>query len=371
MNDMTSTTHARLDDPAAAAPIAAVLGQGSRRHLGLLAIGLLFLFVVVPLIGNDYWLNSIIIPTIAMGLAGIGLNLLMGYTGLVSLGSAAFMAIGAFASYNLLLRLPFLPLPVVLLLAGVISGVIGAFFGLPSLRIRGFYLAASTLGAQFFFQWLFTNFKWFSNDTLTLTISAPRLEIFGWDLNTALGRYLLVLVTTTILAWIAYNIVTSRVGRDWMSIRDMNTAAAVIGTPVARRQLLAYGISSFYCGIAGALWAFAYLGTADGYTFNLDKSFQVLFIVLIGGSASILGNFLGAAFIILTPILLDVITLALGLTDSVDQGALANIQHIIFGALIIILLIKEPDGLTSLLKRGYQRIERRLALDSRRIARPQ
>ncbi len=291
-----------------------------------------------------------------MGLAGIGLNLLMGYTGLVSLGSGAFMAIGAFATYNLLLRLPFIPLPFVLLLSGLIAAVFGVFFGLPSLRIRGFYLAASTLGAQFFFQWLFTNFNWFSNDTLTLTISAPRLEFLGWDLSSPVGRYLLVTVTTVLLLWLAYNIVTSRVGRDWMAIRDMNTAAAVIGTRVASRQLLAYGVSSFYCGIAGALWAFGYLGTADGYTFNLDKSFQVLFIVLIGGSASLFGNFLGAAFIILTPILLDVGTSTFGLSDYIDQAVLANAQRIIFGALIIVLLIKEPDGLARLLKRLVRKI---------------
>jgi branched-chain amino acid transport system permease protein len=322
------------------------------RNRVLIAAGLLIALVGVPLIGNDYWLNSIIIPTVAMGLAGVGLNLLMGYTGLVSLGSGAFMAIGAFATYNLLLRLPFIPLPIVLLLSGLIAAVAGVFFGLPSLRIRGFYLAASTLGAQFFFQWLFTNFNWFSNDTLTLTISAPRLEFFGWDLNTPVGRYLLVTATTILLLWLAHNIVTSRIGRDWMAIRDMNTAAAVIGTKVASRQLLAYGVSSFYCGIAGALWAFGYLGTADGYTFNLDKSFQVLFIVLIGGVATIFGNFLGAAFIVLTPILLDRLSLVVDLSILGDQGALANVQRIIFGAIIIILLIKEPDGLSSLLRKA-------------------
>jgi branched-chain amino acid transport system permease protein len=331
-------------------PIALPGTRTLTRQRLLIAAGLLIALVGVPLLGNEYWLNSIIIPTIAMGLAGVGLNLLMGYTGLVSLGSGAFMAIGAFATYNLLLRLPFIPLPIVLLLSGLIAAVAGVFFGLPSLRIRGFYLAASTLGAQFFFQWLFTNFNWFSNDTLTLTISAPRLEFFGWDLSAPVGRYLLVTVTTVLLLWLAHNIVASRIGRDWMAIRDMNTAAAVIGTRVANRQLLAYGVSSFYCGIAGALWAFGYLGTADGYTFNLDKSFQVLFIVLIGGAASLFGNFLGAAFIILTPILLDVATSTFGLSDYIDQAVLANAQRIIFGVLIIVLLIKEPDGLARLLK---------------------
>jgi branched-chain amino acid transport system permease protein len=327
----------------------------SCRHLGI-AAALLFVYVVVPLVGSDYWLSSLIIPTIVMGLAGVGLNLLTGYAGLISLGSAAFMAIGAFSSYNLLLRVPFLPLPAVLVLAGLIAAVAGVLFGLPSLRIKGFYLSAPTLGAQFFFGWLFTNYHWFSNNSMSLTISAPRLQFVGLNLSSSTGRYLLVAVTTGLLLWLARTVVGSRIGRDWMAIRDMETAAAVAGVAIAKRKLMAFAISSFFCGIAGALWAFGYLGTADANTFNLDKSFQVLFIVLIGGSASLFGNFLGAAFIVLTPILLDVAVPALGLSDYVDEGALANLQPIIFGAVIILLLIREPDGLASLVTRFFHRL---------------
>jgi branched-chain amino acid transport system permease protein len=319
------------------------------RRLAILA-GLV-VAAAVPLFGNDYWLNSLIIPTIVMGLAGLGLNLLTGYAGLVSLGSAAFMAIGAFSAYNLLLRVPLLPLPLALAGAGLIAAVFGVLFGLPSLRIKGFYLSASTLGAQFFFEWLFTNFHWFSNDSLTLTISAPRLEIFGANLDSPGGHYLLVAATTVLLYWLAHNIIDSRIGRDWMAIRDMETAAAVAGIPIGRRKLLAYGVSSFFCGIAGALWAFCYLGTTDAHAFDLDKSFQVLFIVIIGGSASLAGNFLGAAFIVLTPIALDLAVLGLRLDNVIDHGTVTNLLHIIFGAIIILLLIKEPDGLASLIGR--------------------
>ena len=318
-------------------------------------LALAIVYVVVPLIGNDYWLNSLVIPTLVMGLAGVGLNLLTGYAGLVSLGSAAFMSIGAFSAYNLLLRAPFLPLPIALIVAGFIAAAAGVVFGLPSLRIKGFYLSASTLGAQFFFEWLFTNFHWFSHDSMSLTISAPRLAFAGHDLSSPAGRYLLVVVTTGLLLWLARNIVNSRIGRDWMAIRDMDTAAAVAGIPIASRKLLAYGVSSFFCGVAGALWAFAYLGTADAHAFDLDKSFQVLFIVIIGGSASLFGNFLGAAFIVLTPILLDLIVLWWNLTDYVDQGSLTNLLRILFGSIIILLLIKEPDGLASLIGRLARR----------------
>lgn len=339
-------------DSSGATPTAPVRGVRPRHALVLLA--LILAFGVTPFFANDYWLSSIIIPTAIMGLAGVGLNLLMGYAGLVSLGAAAFMSVGAFSAYNLLLRIPGLPLPLALLLAGLIAAVAGAAFGLPSLRIKGFYLSASTLGAQFFFEWLFMNFHWFSNNTQTLTISAPRLEFLSLDLSSARGRYLLVAVTTAALLWLASNIVRSRLGRDWMAIRDMDTAAAVIGIRTGRRKLQAFAVSAFFCGVAGALWAFAYLGTADAHAFNLDKSFQVLFIVLIGGTASILGNFLGAAFIILTPIVLDLLVLATQLSAYVDQGALTNLQRVLFGVLIILLLIKEPDGLASLIRRWAQ-----------------
>lgn len=324
-----------------------------------LIAALVLAFGVVPAVATDYWLSSIIIPTIVMGLAGIGLNLLQGYTGLVSLGSAAFMSIGAFAAYNLLLRAPGLPLPAALILAGLIAAAAGVIFGLPSLRIRGFYLGASTLGAQFFFEWLFTNFSWFSNDSQSLTISAPRLEISGQDLQSAAGRYYLVATTTALLIGLAFLIVKSRLGREWMAIRDMETAASVVGINVARRKLQSFGISGFFLGVTGALWAFAYLGTADAHTFNLDKSFQVLFIVLIGGVATIFGNFLGAAFIVLTPILLDRLSLVFDLSILGDQGALANLQRIIFGVIIILLLIKEPDGLSSLLRKSVSAFRRR------------
>jgi branched-chain amino acid transport system permease protein len=329
-----------------------------RRHrveprLLWIAFWVLIVLGAVPAVASDYLLSSILIPVIVMGLAGIGLNLLMGYAGLVSLGSAAFMSVGAFAAYNILLRLPFLPLPFALVLAGLIAAGTGVLFGLPSLRIKGFYLAASTLAAQFFFQWLFTNYNWFSNGSQSLTISAPRLEFLGWNLSGPTGRYLLVATTTLLLIWMAFAIVRSRTGRDWMAIRDMDTAAAVIGIHVPSRKLLAYAVSSFFCGIAGALWMFGYLGTGDAHTFDLDKSFQVLFIVLIGGSASILGNFLGAAFIVLTPILLDRLVQNVGLTLLADQGALTNLQRVVFGVIIILLLIKEPDGLASLVQRFW------------------
>ncbi|RLU07918.1 branched-chain amino acid ABC transporter permease [Pseudomonas prosekii] len=325
-----------------------------RLPLALSAL-LLIAFVIVPLTGNDYWLNAILIPFLVLSLAGLGLNLLTGYTGQTSVGAAGFMAVGAFATYGFLLRLPELGLPVALLGGGLISAVVGYVFGLPSSRIKGFYLMVTTLAAQFFLEWLFVKFPWFYNYGSSGTISAPKLALFGHDLNTPVGRYLLTLTTVLLLTWVALNLVKSQVGRNWMAIRDMDTAAAVIGIPVVRYKHLAFAVSSFYLGIAGALWAFAYLGTASASSFDINRSFQILFIIIIGGMGSIAGNFVGAAFISLLPILLSHAGQAL-FGGAVDAGQLQNLQKIIFGVLIILFLIKEPEGLIRLLSNFRQRL---------------
>ena len=170
---------------------------------------------------------------------------------------------------------PELPLPVSLLLGGIVAGLVGLVAGLLSLRIKGFYLVASTLAAQFFLEWLFNQYGWFSNYSTSSSISAPRLEILGHDLSGPVGRYLLTLTTVAIATVVAIRLVRSQTGRVWMAIRDMDTAAAVIGIPVASGKLMAFFVSSLFCGIAGALWAFAYLGTVDARSFNLDRSFEV------------------------------------------------------------------------------------------------
>ncbi|WP_265534113.1 branched-chain amino acid ABC transporter permease [Pseudomonas saponiphila] len=327
-----------------------------QRRLPWGLIGLLLLaFGVVPVLGNDYWLNAILIPFLVLSLAGLGLNLLTGYAGQTSVGAAGFMAVGAFATYGFLLRLPELGLPLALLGGGLISALVGWLFGLPSSRIKGFYLMVSTLAAQFFLEWLFVKFPWFYNYGSSGTISAPQLNLWGHDLSTPSGRYLLTLVTVLLLTWVAQNLVRSQVGRNWMAIRDMDTAAAVIGIPVARYKRQAFAVSSFYLGIAGALWAFAYLGTASASSFDINRSFQILFIIIIGGMGSVAGNFVGAAFISLLPIFLSHAGQWL-LGGAVDAGQLQNLQKIIFGVLIILFLIKEPEGLIRLLSNLRERL---------------
>ncbi|ROM34165.1 branched-chain amino acid ABC transporter permease [Pseudomonas poae] len=313
-----------------------------------------FAFLAVPWLGNDYWFSAILVPLLVLSLAGLGLNLLTGYAGQLSLGSAAFMAVGAFAAYNLQLRVPGLPLLVSFALGGVIAALVAVLFGLPSLRIKGFYLLVTTLAAQFVVEWVLTRFSWFTNDNASGVITSPPLLIAGLDFSSPRGRYLLTLTVVVALFWLGKNLVRSELGRNWMAVRDMDTAAAVIGIRLLKAKLLAFAISGFYLGVAGSLWAFAYLGTVEPHGFDLSRSFQVLFIIIIGGLGSVLGNFLGAAFIVLFPILLGNL---FGLLPSglMDAGQLENIQKMLFGALIVAFLIKEPEGLARLWQRFRQR----------------
>ena len=328
-----------------------------RQNRVALWLALLFAFVAVPLLGNDYWFNAILVPFLVLSLAGLGLNLLTGYAGQLSLGSAAFMAVGAFAAYNFLVRIPGFPLLLAFALGGGVAALVAVLFGLPSLRIKGFYLLVSTLAAQFFVPWLLVKYSWFTNHNTSGVITAPPLHWLGFDLGSPQGRYLLTLGVVVALFWLGKNLVRSDLGRSWMAVRDMDTAASVIGIPLLGTKLLAFAISGFYLGVAGCLWAFAYLGTVEPHGFDLGRSFQILFIIIIGGLGSILGNFLGAAFIVLFPVLLSHLAgyLPAGLLDS---GQVENLQKVIFGLLIIAFLIKEPQGLAQL----WQRLRTRLRI---------
>jgi len=307
-------------------------------------------FLVVPVIADDYWFSAILIPFLVFSLAAIGLNILTGYAGQVSLGSAAFMAVGAVAAYNFQLRVPGMPILVSFLLGGVVAAAVGAVFGLPSLRIKGFYLAVATLAAQFFIPWLLVKVSWFSNYSASGVISAQQIEILGYAIETPVQKYLLVLAFVAALALAAKNLVRSAIGRAWMAVRDMDVAAEVIGIRIVRTKLLAFAVSSFYCGVAGALYAFAYVGTVQPEDLNLDLSFRILFMVIIGGAGSILGSFLGAAFITLLPIFLEVglSGLSHGLDLNLPPGTTSMAQLIAFGGLIIFFLIVEPQGLARL-----------------------
>jgi branched-chain amino acid transport system permease protein len=260
------------------------------------------------------------------------------------------MAVGAFMSYNFELRVPGIPLLLAFAGGGVMAAVVGIVFGLPSLRIRGFYLAVATLAAQFFILWCLTKVGWFTNYNPSGVITAQPMVILGYTFDTPPKKYLLVLSIVTLMALAAKNMVRGNIGRQWMAIRDMDVAAEVIGIRPMRAKLLAFAVSSFYCGVAGALFAYAYLGTVEPEAYNLDLSFRILFMIIIGGMGTVLGAFLGSAFIVALPIALSIVVSFLDdtLQLHVPTSAASNLELMVFGGLIVFYLIVEPHGLARL-----------------------
>ena len=317
-------------------------------RIAIVAI-VLVAFVVVPAVASPYVFSGILIPFLILALAALGLNILTGYAGQLSLGTAAFMAVGAFASYNFMLRVPGMPVLLAFVCGGVMAAGVGVLFGLPSLRIRGFYLAVATLAAQFFVVWCLAKVGWFSNYSSSGVITAQPIEILGYRFEDPQSKYLLVLTIVSLLALAAKNLARSNLGRKWMAVRDMDVAAEVIGIRMMHTKLSAFAISSFYCGIAGALYAYAYLGTVEPEAYNLDLSFRILFMIIIGGVGSVLGAFLGSAFITLMPIFLNI---GMGFLEhsgfNIPSSITSNLEAMIFGALIIFFLIIEPHGLARL-----------------------
>ena len=316
----------------------------------VMALLLLVAAVIVPWTASEYLFRAIFIPFLILSLAALGLNILVGYCGQISLGTGAFMAVGAYAAYNFHVRIEGMPLIVSLLLGGLCSTGFGVLFGIPSLRIKGLYLAVATLAAQFFVDWAFLRIKWFTNDSPSGSVGVAGLNVFGLPIESPVQKYLLCLGFVLVFSLLAKNLVRSTIGREWMAIRDMDVAAAVIGIRPVYAKLTAFAVSSFIVGVAGALWGFIYLGTWEPAAFNIDRSFQLLFMVIIGGLGSIMGSFFGAAFIVVLPIVLTNTLPALGALVglNVDTAVLSHLEFMIFGGLIVFFLIVEPHGIARL-----------------------
>ena len=325
-----------------------------------IAIGLLiaFAFIAVPFLASDYLYSSILIPLVIMSLAAIGVNILVGYCGQISLGSGAFMAVGAYGAYNFFVRFPGLPLIPALILGGLCAMSFGILFGLPSLRVKGLYLAVATLAAQFFSDWMFLRIKWLTNDSASGSVSVNQLQVFGIPLDHPTAKYLFCLSILVVVALLAKNLVRGAIGREWMAIRDMDVAAAVIGIRPMYAKLTAFAVSSFIIGVAGALWAFIHLGSWEPAAFSVELSFRLLFMVIIGGLGSIMGSFFGAGFIIILPILLSRILPALGDLVGVElsTATVSHVELMVFGGLIVWFLIVEPHGLAKLWSIGKQKL---------------
>lgn len=316
------------------------------RYYVVLAIA----FLVVPFVINDYWANAILLPFLIYAIASIGLNILVGYAGQVSLGTGGFMAVGAYACYKLMTAMPEVSMFIHVLIAGGITAGVCVIFGLPSLRIKGFYLAVATLAAQFFLVWLFNRVPWFYNYSASGQISSPERDVFGILITgpnaPAWATYMFSLIFLTFCALVARNLTRGTIGRSWMAIRDMDIAAEIIGVNPLKAKLTAFAVSGFFIGISGALFFSVYLGAVEvGEAFGISKSFLVLFMVIIGGLGSIFGSFAGAAFLVLLPVVLKVVGVdVLGWPTDI----VAHFQLVIVGALIIVFLIMEPHGLAQL-----------------------
>ena len=311
----------------------------------------LIAYLVIPFVANSYWFEVILLPILIFSLAALGLNVLTGYAGQISLGTGGFMAVGAYSTFKMATLFPDMNIILIYLISGLFAALAGVIFGIPSLRIKGFYLAVATLAAQFFFEWLFQSVDWFTNYSSSRTIALTEKTMFGIHVAgpkaTAETKYLIALTFLVVFGLAVKNLVRSRIGRSWMAIRDFDIAAELIGIRPLRTKLLAFAVSSYICGVAGSLYAFIILENSEMEAFELVAiSFPILFMVIIGGLGSILGSILGAAFVVITPVVIKQIPVQFGLPipDHVAQ----HIQFMVFGAAIVFFLIVEPNGLARL-----------------------
>lgn len=317
-----------------------------------------FAAIAVPMLADEYMFRAIFIPFLILSLAAVGVNILVGYCGQISLGSGAFMAVGAYMAYNTFIRIEGMPLVVALLSGGFFATLVGMFFGIPSLRVKGLYLAVATLAAQFFCDWAFLRIGWFTNNNSSGSVSVSNLQVFGLPIETPVQKYLFCLAFLVVFALLAKNLVRGAIGREWMAIRDMDVAAAVIGIRPMYAKLSAFAVSSFIIGVAGGLWGFVHLGSWEPAAFSLDRSFSLLFMVILGGMGSIMGSMFGAAFIVVLPIFLNQFLPALGglVGVEISTATVAHAEAMIFGSLIVWFLIVEPHGLAKLWSVAKQKL---------------
>lgn len=348
-----------LADSASAAPVGVGMRLPALNRIALVL--LVVLAVSAPYVLSEYWIKAIVIPTIIFGLAAFGLNIVSGYAGLISMGQAAFMALGAFTAVIAYGRFS-IPIPLAVLMGGALAALVGVVVGTPSLRIKGLYLMVATLASQFIIIWALQRIPWTGSGSFA-TLNTPPVRIGGWNVTSPADQYYLVLIVVALMTLFGWNLVTSRIGRAWMALRDHDVAASIMGVSMLRYKLLAFLVSSFYAGVAGALVVFGWTGAASVQEYELDVSIKILGMIIVGGLGSVLGSFLGAAFILLLPILIAVCmqraaALLGGSVVSVD--ILANAEHVVFGALVLFFLIKEPQGLAKLWYHLADWVDRRL-----------
>lgn len=315
--------------------------------------------LLLPLVSSDFVVVSILIPFLIFTLATIGLNVLTGYAGQLSLGTGAFMGVGAYACYKLTTYFPDVNIVLLVLISGVFAAAIGIVFGLPSLRIKGLYLAVTTLAAQFFLEWCFIRIPWLYNYNNSGAIEVPERTGFGGMIlagpaSPPIVRYYVVLAVVVAMTLIVKNVVRGRIGRTWMMIRDMDIAAELMGVRPLVTKLSAFAVSSYICGVAGAMMVFFWLGAAEPSSFSITVSFQILFMAILGGLGSLIGCYFGVAFIWILPVLLRTLLPSIGI--DIPAETVEHVSRMIVGALIIFFLIVEPHGLARLWQIGKEKL---------------
>lgn len=305
-------------------------------------IGLVLLVAAVPLTASPYMLYIFNMIGIA-AIAAIGLNILIGFTGQISLGHGAFFGVGAYAGAIFATALK-LPLLIAVPAAGLTTALIGMIFGIPSGRLKGLYLTIATLAGQFIIEYVLIHWESLTKGTMGITL--PPARLFTLSIQSDLGFYYLIFGALAGMVWFAVNLMRTRYGRAFIAIRDNDRAAEGMGIPIFRYKLLSFGISSFYAGFAGALWAF-YMGSITAEPFNLGLSVEYIAMVIIGGLGSISGSIFGAIFITLLNEGLRFLTEILMNTGVVSSSGLnmAPLKEFVFGLAIVLFILFEPRGL--------------------------
>jgi len=303
--------------------------------------------IAAPYLVSPLALNSYLLPWVIWATAALGLNLLMGWAGQIHLGYAAVMAIGAYtAIHSMRAGVPF---EIALILAGLASAAIGFVFGAAALRVKGLYLAVTTLAMQSIVDWTIVQVPAISGGSQA-TLQAPPPQLLGWPIETDVGRYWFALAVCAVVTSFALNVNRTSLGRALVAVREKDYAAAIIGVNPFKYKLLAFWCSSFIGGVAGAVLAFCYYQAVTPEQFHLEVSIQAVAMIIVGGLGSVLGSFFGAGLVLLAPIFLNnlVSAVAVALDLPLHAEIISHIPLVLYGTLIVGFLLYEPLGLAKI-----------------------
>ena len=322
-------------------------------------------FLLSPFLLSDYMLYLINLAAIAT-IGAIGLNILTGYTGLIAMANGAFIGVGAYTAAVLYSKLG-VPFLLTIPLAGLMTAAVGVFFGIPALRLRGFYLAMSTLAAQILLMFIFNNWASVTNGETGIFLTPP--SIFGFSIQGDRAFYFLTVGIALLGLLFSYNLFKTDTGRSFIAIRDRDIAANIIGIDIFKYKLLSFAISSFYAGVAGALFGF-YMSFVSPEAFGLNVSIDYIAMIIVGGLGNLWGGVLGALFVVILPEFVDKLIEFIGQYVQM-QYTFAAFRQLVFGLLIIIFLVWEPKGLTEIIRRLFAWLKSKIYISAKSAMRPQ